>query len=206
MKKLLMTIIVAIIAIGLLGTSIFADDAVSEKKEEIKFREYDWGTTKDEIVEKEITSSMVENKDYAFMDDMLVIADQKIAGFKCGITFQFNDNDELICGQYILDEDHTNEQQYYDDFMTLIEKLTSLYGEDTLPAHEVWKDDTYKDRPNKQGMAIITGDLQLGYQWKDNNGNELDCMAYGDNYDCTTMIMYVSKEARETTTTNVDGL
>ena len=206
MKKIITAIIMIIVSIGLLGTCVFADTSSDDKKEEIKFRDYDWGTSIDEIREKEITPSMVENKDYAFIDNQLIIADQRIAGYKCAMLFRVNDNDELIGGQYILDETHSNEQQYYNDFMDLVEKLTSIYGKDNLPTHELWLDDTYKDRPNKQGMAIITGDLQIGYQWSDSKGNTVSAMLHGDNYDCTTFILYQSKESSETTTDNLSGL
>ena len=206
MKRAISIIITLVLATNIVSVCTFADTSSSGSKKEIKFRDYDWGTSKDEIVENEITSSMKENEDYGFVDDLLIFVDQRIAGYECYIAFQFNDKDELIMGQYVLQEKHSNEQQYYLDFNKLVEKLTSIYGEDTLPNHEVWYDDTYKDNENKKGMAIITGDLQIGYLWKDSNGNSVTCMIQGDNFDCDIFIMYRSKESNDDYTDNVDGL
>lgn len=197
MKKAILSFFLIIIVVGLLCTTVFADSTTESKKEEIKFRDYEWGTSLSEILEKEITSSMIENEDYIIQDNQFAIANQNVAGYDCFIIYEFNEKEELIRGTYMLTEEHSNEQQYYKDFKDLANKLISVYGEPDTDNREIWYNDTYKDKPNKQGLAITVGDLEITYQWYDKQGNYLAYMIYGDNYRCSTALVYNSKESRE---------
>ena len=201
MKKILATILLSsVLTTGLMATCISA-----ETKEDIKFREFEWGATLDEVKEKEIKPSMKEKEDYIVYDNLLIIDKQTVAGVDCIIDFEFDKNGGLTKGTYTLNEKHTNEQEYYTDFKTIIEKLTEKYGEPDLN-QEVWTGDLYKDRPDKQGMGVITGNLKVIAQWKDKDGNEIGAFLTGDNYECSGSLYYISKEYNDSYKDDTSGL
>lgn len=193
MKKIFIAIVSMILVVNILSISVFA-----KTKDDIKFRDYEWGTSYDEIVSKEVTSSMTKNVDYFLDDTMFILMGQNVAGYDCNTYYVFNDKYELDSGVYILTEEHTNAQQYYIDFKSLVHKLESIYGEDNLDDDKniSWKnpDSIYRNKPGKEGMAIITGDLSSLYEWTDESGNKINIIISGDNYDCQIGLSYYSKD------------
>lgn len=163
-----------------------------------EFRDFKWGISKDEIISSVITDDMVEGEDYGFIGDgkTLVLINGDVAGYDSYIYYEFNDDWKLTQGQYVLKEDHTNENDYYDDYIDITSKYDNKYGESD---HQIvkWKDDTYKGKNDKIGMAIAIGDLYIATEWIDDNGSRIIAVIAGDNFEINTSITYRSPDYEE---------
>ena len=62
-------------------------------------------------------------------------------------------------------EDHSNIELYYSDYKDLIEKYTEKYGKPLYSSGEWIGDSVYKNKPEKYGMAVGLGELQLSARW-----------------------------------------
>ena len=101
MKKSMISFIVSFITICSISIPVFAISS-----EEITFNGYKWGTSYNEIFENEIDSSMEDGIDYAYQDNSLFVY-QNVAGYYCFATYQFDDDEKLSKGCYVLKEEHT---------------------------------------------------------------------------------------------------
>lgn len=213
-KKVIATLTAVILALGTFSAIAFAEAATEPATEpateavegkSLRFRGFEWGATVDEVIEKEITSSMKENQDWVYQEDSdrLLILNGKVSSYDTGIVFEFEDK-HLVGGMYLLDVDHSNENQYYYDFEDLCDKYEEVYGKPDVDKFENWKGSLYKDKPDKIGMAIITGDLQVGSMWYGDDGSEITVFIYGDNYDASISIKYDGPEYQASS--NTDGI
>ena len=161
------------------------------------FRDCEWGSTKEDILEKEFAdkSEPEEGIDYSYAEDTkrLLIFNQTVSNFDTCSVYSFDDDGGLIQGLYVLTEEHTNKTDYYTDYCTLVKVYKDKYGE-PYNVDEMWKDDLYKDDPSDWGMAVAVGDVVFRTQWKDNDGNEISIVLFGDNYEIESMIGYDSYE------------
>ena len=168
----------------------------------IKFRNYEWGIPLEEIIDNEVTSDMVYNVDYLSEDDRLIIDNGNVGGFDATIGYVAEDG-KFSVGSYILKEKHTNELDYYNDYISLVNKYEIVYGEAAFEWAD-WKDDFYKDNANKWGMAVITGDVEFQTYWIDEDGAMIVITLSGDNYEANTSVWYYSPDFE--TNENVDGI
>lgn len=168
----------------------------------IKFRNYEWGISLQEIIDNEVTSDMIYNIDYLIEDNRLIIDNGDVGGFDAVIGYIAEDG-KFSVGSYILKEKHTNELDYYNDYISLVDKYESVYGEAAFEWAD-WKDDHYKDNANKWGMAVITGDVEFQTYWFDEDGAMIVMTLSGDNYKANTTISYYCPDFE--VNENVDGI
>ena len=129
MKKNLL-LILTVIALLSMPVTVCA----TEKKENdaFKFRGFEWGTTLEEIQEKEITDGMVEGVDYSLKEDAKSwVLKTEVASVNVYAWFEFDDDWKLNLGYYIVNEDHQTNSEYYSDFVRISNGLISLYGDVT---------------------------------------------------------------------------
>lgn len=183
-------------------TTVYAQESTTENIQ-ILFRDYEWGTTMDEVIETEITPEMILEKDYVLSEDLLIIMDSSVGGYDCYTSFSFSDN-KLVRGSYSLTEDHLNNIDYYNDYMALKDKYLEKYG---TPSNEVtdWIDERYKNQPDKIGDAIALEDVVFFNAWLDDVGNNIVFACYGEDYKIHTAIQYSSAEQPETESSS-DGI
>ena len=181
MKKVMMIVMMMVM---LMGIPVLAD-----QPETIKFRGHEWGCTRDEILESEITSDMKENVDYVNTDEYVSLLNGSVSVFDCYTYFSFNDEDQLYQGMYSLTEKHSNRNLYHDDFKKLEEAITSLYGK-PLVSRDTWSDDFYHDKPDKIGTALALGDVQLFRSWEAADGSCCQLRCSGDNWEISTTLQY----------------
>ena len=158
-------------------------DNDSDNKE-FSFRKTNWGMSKTEIQEIEGSPDIV-NEDY------LVYNNQTIGGkYNAKIYYIFVDS-KLVRAKYIVDEDHTNKNDYINDFLSIKELLSKKYGE-PLEEQKNWKNDLYKGDSQNYGTAISIGHLSLLYIWRTST---TDITAYlsGDNFEILNQIEYKSR-------------
>lgn len=152
------------------------------------FRGYAWGTSLDEIKQKEVTSDMVENVDYSISDGKLIIAEGKVSTYNANICFEFDGENKLISGQYNITEKHSDYTGYYNDFEDLADLYSKKYGEPQ--SHDLWKNDLYKDDKSEWGLAAACGHATFWRTWDADDGSEIIIGLIGDNFKNSTFILY----------------
>lgn len=169
----------------------------------ITFRGLDWFSDVDAIFEH-LYSEGFTNDDMTIVGDNILTVEYKVAGFKATGGYTFDpDTGLLVVGFYDFLEEHTDEQQYYLDFLELQEALCSVYGDVTM-VDDQWINDLYKDNEPKYGMSVQTGKTIFCRGWKASDGSAVILEMSGDNYDIFTSICYFSPGV--TQERNTDGL
>jgi hypothetical protein len=168
-KKLLLISILIFISINL---------SFSQRKND--FRTIDWGMTRDQIKSTETIQPDFEN-------DKILAYKVKIAGFSAILVFNFI-SDKCINGRYLIQEKHSNNNLYIEDYNKLKVLLNKIYGE---PQNDevIWKDDLYKDKPDDYGMAICAGQL-IYYSIWENEETEITMELSGDNYEVNHFVIF----------------
>lgn len=123
-------------------------------------------------------------------DDKILYTGIKVSGFSTSLLYQFNDTGELHTVSYILEENHTNDNQYITDYEKLVEGLVKKYGDPTS-ADIQWHNDLYKNSPDDYGFAVSAGHLTYIGWWKRDDFNIGSYMS-GDNFKISTVIVYTS--------------
>lgn len=181
MKKLLFitTLLSAVLVIPVFAAS-----------DTFKFRGLKWGSSIDDVIEAQLQGK-AEGVDYGFTDDghSIVAINEKVGGLDTNISYTFTEDNKFALGMYVLQEEHVNDNMYYEDFCSLEEKLSSKYG-DPDKSVDKWNDDLYKDNPDKIGMALGAEHLALYRQWFAEDGACISLMCYGQNFDIDTYIFY----------------
>jgi hypothetical protein len=104
---------------------------------------------------------------------------------------------------YALAEEHTNLNNYVEDFNDVFDSLKKKYGEPDKVLDD-WKDDLYKDDPSEYGMAVGAGHVNFIREWGENDTHiVLACL--GDNFKIENDIMYEYTPLKPEETTD-DGL
>ena len=119
------------------STEKSSEDITSEQNDSIKidsFRDYQWGTSLDDIRSKEITADMKEDIDYSEESESdfkgISITHGDVAGYDASIGFVF-ENDKLEAGGYLVNE--KNDKVYSD----LFKKYSSKYGTPVISTESV---------------------------------------------------------------------
>jgi hypothetical protein len=150
------------------------------------FRNTKWGMTQDEVIK-------AENITPVNRDDQAVVFESRVANKDVYIIYIFVDAG-LCRAKYVLNERHSNKNDYILDYADLKAILVDKYGE---PAKDdkFWKDDLYKNDLSKWGMAVAAGDLLYYSEWHP-EGIVIAMMMKGDNYNIVTAIEYSSNELK----------
>ena len=172
--------------------------------EMISFRDVAWGEKKS-VVDAAVTKGLTENVDYYIDDDTTIITEASVAGYDAHIYYMFDDNQTFDSAAYILDEKHSNDNQYYYDYEDLVDKLTDKYGEPDY-SYADWDDDLYRDDPKDWGFAVACGDVEFSSSWQDKEGNTILLVLSGDNYEISTHLIYYSGKRGREKRSNSDGL
>ncbi|RZT96008.1 hypothetical protein EV201_0637 [Ancylomarina subtilis] len=96
------------------------------------FREHKWGTKK-EIVK--LDNCHIDAFGDLTTNDMLL-------GKKAKVTYQFNNNDELVAGDYII---LNADKNYFDKIQKELEKKYSRVGDNTYKRHKTFVSLTYTE-------------------------------------------------------------
>ena len=95
--------------------------------------------------------------------------------------------------RYILNEEHSNESLYIDDYMDVKKAITKKYGEPLLD-RESWQDSSKESYyAEKKGDALNYGYLKY-YTWYWLDRTEITMSMSADNYVISTIIDYTSNE------------
>lgn len=183
----LLAILMLIPATGLTETAIEAETELVE----VIIKGHRFGDSKESVIEAEGepdgTGVMSGN-----IADFIYYSNASVVGFDTTLVYYFTEN-RLCEVRYILQEEHSNDSLYIDDYKKIEEAITSKYGKplafisgekwDTARHKEYYKDD--------KGNALSFGYLSFEtyYLVKD---AEIVMHMLADNYRVSTTISYVS--------------
>ena len=102
---------------------------------------------------------------------------------------------------YLLDEEHIDYYNYYQDYCNLEELYETKYG---TPAKQeaIWTNDLYKENKEDWGTALAAGHVTFYTEWEDSDGNSILMENFGDNAQIYTRITYKSSTYVQEKNTN----
>lgn len=117
---------------GLLSNaSSFLNEKSNNEKTGYRFRGYDWGTPLEEIKNNETTSGMIDGISYEVREsEKVFVVLTNVAKIDLFACFYFDDNWCLKYGVYVPQVTYLkSDMDYYSEFETIDNALTTLYGE-----------------------------------------------------------------------------
>ncbi len=165
---------------------LFLITFTSLRAQDFSFRGYKWGTDKQKILSKEKLTKLDKNNYYTT---------GKIAKtYDVLINYEFH-NDKLVSTFYGINESHSNENLYIDDFYNVEKLLLMKYG--TAISRDIdWSNDLYKNDPSYKGFAVSIGHLKYKITYKMGDTLILHVLS-GDNYKIMHTIYYLSPKKIE---------
>jgi len=150
------------------------------------FRKTKWGMSKKEVLASEKESPV-------FNKENLIVFKSKILEKSVNIAYIFIKN-KLVRAKYILNEEHTNKNDYIIDYMDFKKILKKKYN---YPYNELnsifWRNELYKKDLSKYGFAISLGHLVYHSKW-DTDSSIINTILYGENFDIKLIVEYSSKQ------------
>lgn len=150
------------------------------------FRNSTWGMTMDEVKASETLELVKEDENSLAYSDA-------VGGLDAFALYIFVQN-RLVRTKYIFTEDHSNKNDYIDDFNAITSSLNSKYGP-PVDEKRVWRNDLFKDDYSDWGRAVSIGHLVYNAKWETPETSIFHAL-YGDNYDITHVVEYSSKDLR----------
>lgn len=170
-----------------LGSLVLVSMIIAQNTDSFDFRKTRWGMSKKEVLK-------IEKEKLLSTDDSTVLVfSSEINSLDCGIVYQFAE-DKLAKAGYLITEEHTNKNDYINDYDNLKEILIKKYGA-PLRSGKVWKNDLYKDSPEDWGFAISIGHLGYTSKWETPR-TEINLGLNGDDYKIRLIVYYESKELK----------
>ncbi len=154
------------------------------------FREFVWGDSMEKVRENETaTFDKSMNSGRSETDDILnygvYLNNEPYEAY-----YQFHNN-KLYRGVYFYKKETTNDNKYYEKFKELSQILRKKYGEPkNITKHR--SKDIFKDLDDI-GLAISTGVYSEYHDWETLN-SRISLEIYGDNYEVTLRLVYVTKD------------
>jgi hypothetical protein len=122
-----------------------------------QFRDTTWGMTKEQVIAIESATFIQETPSGT------VIYSSSVGGLDAYIAYDFLKTGELVRGNYIFFEEHSNNYGHVEDFDKIQGILEDLYGD--IEVTEIWTDDLFKDDKGNWGTAIGYGSLAMFAEW-----------------------------------------
>ncbi|MBA7515713.1 hypothetical protein ES705_07756 [subsurface metagenome] len=151
------------------------------------FRKVNWGMSKEEV-------KATEDKEPDSEFDNSLVYYAKIDGddYLCGYTFL---EDKLHNTGYVFIGEHSNKNDYIQDYKNLKEILTKKYGK-PWSDRTTWDNDLFKDDRSQWGLAVSIGHLSYGNIWETST-TYITLWLDGDNYEISLGVAYDSVELKE---------
>jgi hypothetical protein len=146
------------------------------------FRKTTWGMSKSQVKATEVGPPDER-------DDVLSYSIE-IAGMRCFLVYIFVE-DKLVRAKYRFAAEHSNKNDYIEDYLDLKKTLEKKYGE--LKEDDVlWKDNLYRKDSSERGFAVSLGHLSYYSEW-DTENTAILLFLTGENYTIKLGIEYSSK-------------
>lgn len=163
----------------------FVVASVAWADEQFDFRNAKWGMSREEVKKTEQEKIVGE-------DENTIGYESGLAGKGVLLVYIFVE-DKLVRAKYVLAEDFTNKNDYYDGFFDNVKKLlTEKYGKPSKN-DKIWRNNLYRNDRQNLGMAIAVGHFLEFSKWS-TPSTDIIAFIHGNNYKISTGIEYVSKE------------
>lgn len=147
------------------------------------FRDVKFGMSKTTVAE-------LAGDEIGFTTEDIIYCSTRILGFDSNLYYAFDQNDKLGEILFSIDETHSNDNFYIDDYYDIQKELIQKFGE---PVNDeiIWYNDLFKDDYSNWGLAVSAGHLKYVSAW------EFDDMTIvlilnGDNYEINLFAGYTS--------------
>ncbi|MHB8068713.1 MAG: hypothetical protein ACYDIC_12535 [Desulfobaccales bacterium] len=179
MKRFLFHIFLIFIAIGVSSNISWC--------EVFNFRKTKWGMSIQQVKES-------EPLEIAHSSENILGYKVKVLDKDMYLVYIFVDN-KLVRSRYLLAEEHSNKNDFIDDFKSFQNILIKKYGK---PAKDdiYWRNNLYKKDPSNWGMAIGLGHLSYFSSWNTED-TEVICFLHGDNFNIKCGVEYISNKLRQ---------
>ena len=164
MRKTLMLIVLLVtcFCFSAFGESVKENDITNEA---FKFRDFEWGTSLEDVQNKEITDTMVYYDDYYTSEDAYeFIIRTVVSDIDMFAHFAFDEDWKLRIGYYEPNVTHSTPLDYYKDFAVLDTLLISLYGNATVE-YNVGFDDFASLSTEEKVNSIINNGAVIANMW-----------------------------------------
>jgi len=151
--------------------------------EEYDFRKVKWGMSKQEVLASETIKPAAQ-----FEEGITYLT--KVLNKHVGVVYRFVQN-KLFSGGYILDEEHSNYNDFINDYKDFKKILTKKYGQPNYD-RVFWYNDLHKDAYKNWGLAVSIGHLEYISRW-DTASTRILCSLKGDNFKIGCIVDYNSK-------------
>ena len=171
-------------------TSTSDDAAVESDEVTYDFKVFNWGDSVERVMEVEGEQVVVTEGDATTEYTSTLRYESTVVGLDTYLIYYFCD-EGLYQVIYWINESHSNESLYIDDYNKLKSALTDKYGEPTYDL-EHWDNDTHKKYyADNKGDALCYGYLKYGSSW-DTETTDIFLGMSADNYEVFTGLYYSS--------------
>ena len=159
-------------------------DLLQEPMPGTDVRWFIWGVPPDDVIkyEKVILFQEVDGALF-FVDD--------INGIKTLISYEFDQGRLWRVTYDFQKQDYPEPQKVIDDYVAMEILLNKRYGE-PLKKTALWKDDYYKNKHNRWGLAVYNGHLELGMLWQDERTDAIMTLK-AEDYDYKFRVVHTSR-------------
>jgi hypothetical protein len=162
------------------GSVCVAQDASAPQ---FQFRKTNWGMSREAVKRSEAEKPYKE-------EGSTISYFTTVAGKRTLLVYTFT-SCCLAEAQYAHLGEHTNKNEYIDDYESLKRRMAEKYGAPDSDDVE-WKNDLFKDRPQDYGLAVSVGLLEYEAEWQTKT-TDIDLHLFGDNYQIDLFTNYRSK-------------
>ncbi len=120
------------------------------------FRGFVWGLDRNSVREFETAEFLGP------IEDVLVYRGKDF-GFKSYIQYYFY-GEKLGRAIVLYNDNNSNPQDYLNDYISVQNKISRLYGPPTSD-NVIWNDDNYRDDPERWGQAMLMGIVEFVSVW-----------------------------------------
>lgn len=174
------------LALALVFSFSLTTALASSAEEQYDFMKFRWGDSIEQVIAVEgKPTHETDEGSYPYGIGYL----REVEGLDALLGYYFKDNG-LWCVLYELQEEHSNETLFIDDYNTLKNALTAKYGEPYID-NENW--DTEFNRrfyQEQKGHALSYGYLYYETHYVIDR-TTIEMMMYADNYEIVTLIYYI---------------
>ena len=110
------------------------------------------------------------------------------------LTFYYFSDDKLVRGRYVLSGEHSNQNDFIQDYQEIKAALETKYGPPETD-EIIWRNEGYRDDANQYGYAISLGQLTYKADWEGED-TDITLQLSGDNYKITVFLEYTSNALR----------
>ncbi len=171
----------AILVAGLL--TAVAVVSTAQEQQDFSFRRTRWRMTEEEVRQAEPGEPI---KVIGSQVHRVMTYKDKLAGHECYFVYTFADG-LLVRAKYLIGEQHSDPQQYLQDFAGLRRHLSQGLGEPIESAE--WRDNHLRGTPELWGEAVTSGHLVLDATW-DRGATHVIATLSGGNSHATIEIEY----------------